>query len=174
VVFGDRAHKHLFNNGLLTDTKVLARMNAFATIIDTAIWGESARWGDAQREPPFTRTNWVQANDRLFDFIRFGNTNGSGPGRTATLVAQLRGYDSGTKPLYPLTNAPVFSQHGGAIPAAGTNITMSQSNTGTTTLYYTVQRPGSACRRRRRASRRHCVQRCRHTKWLDEHGARKS
>jgi Lamin Tail Domain/Chitobiase/beta-hexosaminidase C-terminal domain/CotH kinase protein/Fn3 associated len=138
VLFGDRAHKHLFNNGNLIDTKVLARMNAFAAIIDTAIWGESARWGDAQREPPFIRTDWLEANNRLFDFIRFGSTNGSGPGRTATLVAQLRGYDSGTKPLYPLTNAPVFSQHGGAIPAGGTSITMSQSNTGTTTLYYTV------------------------------------
>src|SRR4030095_14118761 len=80
TLFGDRVHKHLFNGGALTYAKVLARMNAFAAQIDTAIWGESARWGDAQREPPFVRQDWLQANNRLFDFIRFGNTNASGPG----------------------------------------------------------------------------------------------
>lgn len=138
VLFGDRAHRHLFNNGEMTDAKVLARMNALAALIDTAIWGESARWGDAQREPPFMRADWLSANTRLFNFINRGTTGSSGPGRVATLISQLRGYDSGTKPLYPLTNAPVFSQHGGAMPDAGTSITMTQSNTGTTTIYYTV------------------------------------
>ena len=136
VVFGDRAHRHFFNNGVMTDANVLARMHAFAAIIDTAIWGESARWGDAQREPPFVRADWLDANDRLYDFITFGTTAGSGTGRVNKLIQQLRGYDSGTKPLYPLTNAPVFSQHGGGIPAGGTSITMTQSNTGATTLYY--------------------------------------
>ena len=135
VQFGDRAHKHFFNTGAMTDAGVLARFATFAAIIDTAIWGESARWGDAQREPPFVRSNWLSANTQLNNFIIRGTTGSSGPGRVATLIAQLRGYDSGTKPLYPLTNAPVFSQHGGAMPAS---ITMTQSNTGTTALYYTL------------------------------------
>ncbi len=138
VLFGDRAHKHFFNNGAMTDAKVLARMQSFAALIDTAIWGECARWGDAQREPPFLRGDWLGANNRLYNFINRGTTGSSGPGRAATLVAQLRGYDSGTKRLYPLTNAPVFSQHGGGIPAIGTSITMTQTNTGATTLYYTL------------------------------------
>jgi hypothetical protein len=138
TLFGDRVHKHLFNGGAMTDANVLARMNAFAAQIDTAIWGESARWGDAQREPPFVRQDWLNANQNLFNFITRGTTGSSGPGRAATVIAQLRGYDSGTKPLYPLTNAPVFSQHGGGMSSAGTSITMSHSNTGTTTLYYTV------------------------------------
>jgi hypothetical protein len=142
VNFGDRAHRLFFNGGLLTDTVVLARMNAFAAIIDTAIWGESARWGDAQRASPFLRSDWLAANERLFDFIRTGrHATATGPGRTATLITQLRGYDSGTKPLYPLVNAPVFSQHGGLVPPGNMSITMSQTNTGSTTIYYTVNGP---------------------------------
>jgi hypothetical protein len=138
TLFGDRAHRHFFNNGVMTDANVLARMNALAAMIDTAIWGESARWGDSVRTTPFVRNDWLAANNRLFNFIRFGTNGASGPGRVAELLRQLRGYDAGTKPLYPLVNAPVFSQHGGGIPAAGTGISMSQSNTGTTTLYYTT------------------------------------
>ena len=138
VQFGDRAHRHFFNNGVMTDANMLARLHAFAAIIDTAIWGESARWGDAQHEPPYLRADWLAANNRLYNFITFGTTVNSGTGRVNKLIQQLRGYDSGTKPLYPLTNAPVFSQHGGGIPAGGTSITMTQSNTGATTLYYTL------------------------------------
>lgn len=139
VTFGDRAHKHLFNNGPMTDANVLARMNQFAAVIDTAIWGESARWGDAQRSIPFLRDDWLSANERLFNFIRFGSYGAtSGSGRAATVIAQLRGYDNGSKPLYPLTNAPFFSQHGGGIPVLGTSVTMNQSNTGVTVLYYTI------------------------------------
>ena len=138
VQFGDRAHKHFFNNGVMTDANVLARFSAFAAIIDTAIWGESARWGDARVEPPLVRADWLDANQRLANFITFGTTANSGPGRVKEIIRQLRGYNGGPTPLplYPLTNAPVFSQHGGGIPAAGTSITMTQENTGTTTLYY--------------------------------------
>ena len=50
----------------------------------------------------------------------------------------MRGYDGGTKPLYPLVDAPVFSQHGGAIPTGGTSLTMTHSNPGTSSLYYTT------------------------------------
>ena len=133
VLFGDRAHKHFFNNGVMTDAKVLARMQSFAAIIDTAIWGESARWGDARWEPPLDRTDWLGANQRLYNFITYGTTANSGTGRVNKLIQQLRGYDSGTLRLYPLTNAPVFSQHGGAMPAS---ITMTQSNAGAPPLYY--------------------------------------
>ncbi len=138
TLFGDRAHRHFFNNGVMTDANVLARMDEYAAIIDTAIWAESARWGDAVRSTPFLRSDWLAANNRLFNFIRFGTTGSSGPGRVAEMLRQLRGYDGGAKPLYPLVNAPVFSQHGGGIPDGGASITMSQSNTGTTTLYYTT------------------------------------
>lgn len=136
TLFGDRAHRHFFNDGVMTDANVLARMSALAAVIDTAIWGESARWGDSVRSTPFVRSDWLAANNRLFNFIRFGTTAASGPGRVAEVLRQLRGYDAGTKPLYPLVNAPVFSQHGGIIPGGG--ITLSQTNTGTTTLYYTT------------------------------------
>ena len=138
TLFGDRAHRHFFNNGVMTDDNVLARMSALAAMIDTAIWGESARWGDSVRSTPFVRNDWLAANNRLSTFIRSGTTLPTGPGRVAELLRQFKGYDAGTKPLYPLVNAPVFSQHGGAIPVGGGNLTMTQSNTGTITLRYTT------------------------------------
>lgn len=138
VKFGDRVHRLLFNNGPLSDAAVQARIASLATAIDVAIWGESARWGDAQREPAFTRTDWLSAKDDVAEFITFGTTSGSGTGRKNRIITQLRAYDSGTKPLYPTTEAPVFSQHGGSIPAGGTSITMTNPNTGTSTIYYTI------------------------------------
>ena len=138
TLFGDRAHRHLFNNGAMTDANVLSRMADLATMIDTAIWGESARWGDSVRSTPFVRTDWLAANERLFDFIRFGTNGSSGPGRVAEVLRQLRGYDGGSKPLYPLVDAPVFSQHGGAIPNGGTNLTIAHTNPGINSLYYTT------------------------------------
>ncbi len=136
TLFGDRAHKHFFNNGAMTNANVHARMNSLATMIDTAIWGESARWGDSVQTFPFVRNDWLAANQRLFNFITFGTTSNSGTGRVNEIIRQLRGYDGGTKPLYPALNAPVFSQHGGGIPAVGTSITMTQSNAGTNVIYY--------------------------------------
>ncbi len=138
VLFGDRAHRLLFNGGALSDAVVLARMSGLAAIVDGCILGESARWGDAQREPAFGKADWLAAKTRQENFLIRGTTGSSGPGRKATLIAQLRGYDSGTKPLYPLTEAPVFSQHGGSIPANGGSITMTNPNSGTSTVYYTL------------------------------------
>ncbi len=156
TLFGDRAHRHLFNNGAMTDANVLSRMADLATMIDTAIWGESARWGDSIRSTPFVRTDWLAANERLYDFIRFGTTSSSGPGRVAELLRQLRGYDGGSKPLYPLVDAPVFSQHGGAIPNGGTNLTIAHTNPGSNSLYYTTdgtdRGSSAAAFRRRRGS----------------------
>jgi len=138
VLFGDRAHRHFFNNGAMTDHRVLSRMKGLAAQIDTAIWAESARWGDSVRAQPFVRQDWLGANQRLFRFITSGTNQSGGTGRVNELLRQLRGYDGGTKPLYPLVNAPVFHQHGGGIPAAGTTVTVSQNNPGSPGLYYTI------------------------------------
>jgi hypothetical protein len=137
--FADRVHRHLTNGGALTDAKVLGRMASMGTIVDSCIWAESARWGDSVTEPPLGRSDYLTAKTNLENFIIWGTTNtGTGTGRVNEVIRQFRGYDAAAKPLYPTTIAPVFSQHGGGIPAAGTSITMTEANTGTRTLYYTV------------------------------------
>jgi hypothetical protein len=99
----DRVHKYFFNNGLLTPQATRELFLERKGEIDRAVVGESARWGDAQREPAFTRDGeWVRAVDRVLnDFL---------PQRSAVVLEQLRA-DS----LYPAIAAPSFNQHGGTI-----------------------------------------------------------
>ena len=120
--FGDRAHKHLFNGGALTPENTIARYQALADVIDRAIVGESARWGDSKRANPYTRNvEWVAERDRIL--------NSYLPQRSDVTLSQLRSAN-----LYPDTDAPVFSQHGGHVLSA-TELTMS-NNSGT--IYYTT------------------------------------
>jgi hypothetical protein len=101
--FGDRAHKHLFNGGALTPENTIARYQALADVIDRAIVGESARWGDSKRATPYTRNvEWVAERDRIL--------NSYLPQRSSVTLSQLRSAN-----LYPDTDAPVFSQHGGHV-----------------------------------------------------------
>jgi len=136
VLFGDRVHRHLFNGGAMTDARVRSRMQGLAAQIDTAIWAESARWGDSARAQPFVRQDWLEANGRLYNFINTGTRQGDGTGRRDLVLQQLRRYDAGTKPLYPLLNAPVFSQHGGVLPPGGLSLTMTQDNPGNAVVLY--------------------------------------
>ena len=54
--FADHAHRHCFNDGVLTPAKTAARYQVLADRIDRAIVGESARWGDSSRtNDPYTR-----------------------------------------------------------------------------------------------------------------------
>jgi len=120
--FGDRAHKHLFNTGTLTPSKTIARYQALAEVLDRAIVGESARWGDSKRSNPYTRNvEWVAERDRIL--------NSYLPQRTNVTISQLR-----TANLYPDTDAPVFSQHGGHVLST-TELTMSNTSG---TIYYTT------------------------------------
>ena len=58
--FADRVHRNFFNGGALTLEENRKRWMRRATQIDRAIVGESARWGDNRREPPFTRdVEWL-------------------------------------------------------------------------------------------------------------------
>ena len=49
--FADRVQKHLFNGGALTSSNNAARLLAPAAVIREALVGESARWGDARKNP---------------------------------------------------------------------------------------------------------------------------
>jgi hypothetical protein len=136
VKFGDRAHKLFFNNGPLTDASVITRLDARGSIMDQVVIAESARWGDSKTGGAtfFSKTDWLSAMTRVKNWVNRGTiatlNAGTGPGRKATIISQLRAYKdkvSGTSagagdatlvsmPLYPITDAPVFSQFGGIVP----------------------------------------------------------
>ena len=104
--FADHAHRHFFNDGLLTQTANSARFMARADEIDLAVIAESARWGDFVSFIPRTRNDsWEPAvNNTLNDYF---------PYRTGIVLGQLR-----NKGWYPNVDAPEFYlngayQHGG-------------------------------------------------------------
>ncbi len=132
--FGDRVHKHLFNDGVLTPSNNVARLLAQAEIIRDATIGESARWGDARETgvpagqigtgKTFTRDEWWQPEiDKLAtNFFQK---------LTADNVARFRAGN-----LYPTISAPTFSQFGGGVPAEF-NLTLSHANAGGI-IYFTT------------------------------------
>ena len=125
LIFADRVRKHCFNGGVLTPTAVVDRYLWRTGMIERAVVGESARWGDNRNpdQPPYTRETWVAERDRLIDSYF--------PLRTDVLLDQLR--EDG---LYPETDAPDFSQHGGLV-APGFTLSMSHANAGGTIFFTT-------------------------------------
>ncbi|MEJ6635639.1 MAG: CotH kinase family protein [Akkermansiaceae bacterium] len=120
--FGDIVHREFFNGGLLTNQAVLARFGERETTVDMAIDAEAARWGDSKTSPPLDRTDWALAVNQL---------KGWTTDRNLEVLAQLKIDD-----LYPSTDAPVFSQHGGEI-SSGFSLGMNNPN-GSGTVYYTT------------------------------------
>ncbi len=125
LIFADRVRKHCFNSGVLTPTSVIDRYLWRTGMIERAVVGESARWGDNRNpdETPYTRETWVLERDRLIDTYF--------PSRTDVLLGQLR--EDG---LYPEIGAPDFSQHGGEV-VPGFLLTMSHENLQGTIFYTT-------------------------------------
>ena len=121
--FIDRVQDVMFGNGALTPLTCSNRWMVRQTEIDRAIVGESARWGDRRREPPFKRdTNWLgemswQANFWASNHVR--------------AVQRFRNVG-----LFPLLGAPLFSQPGGAVPA-GFSLAMANTN-GSGSIYFTT------------------------------------
>jgi hypothetical protein len=125
--FADAVRKYFFNDGALTPGAVTEKFVDRATEIDRAIVGESARWGDSKREPPYMRDiNWVVERDRV--------VNSWIPGRTAVVLNQFI-----ADGLYPTVAAPDYlvngtPQYGGSL-APGDAVSMT---TPTGTIYYTT------------------------------------
>jgi len=80
--YSDRSAMHLFGSGALTAEACGARFEARADEIFDAVVAESARWGDTDREAPYTRdAEWMDEYTRLVeDFF---------PHRTEILIEQL-------------------------------------------------------------------------------------
>ncbi len=124
VRFADRVQKFFFNNGPLTATEALNRWNTIEAVVDRAVVGESARWGDKLKEPPYTR------NGEFLTEVNRKRTS-QFPNRTSSALTQLR-----NAKLYPPTLvAPSFGQFGGKV-APGFGLTMSSTSAGT--IYYTM------------------------------------
>jgi len=124
VRFGDRAHKFIFNEGIYSTTSMQTLIQDIADELEPAMNCESARWGDEHTSSPYnTIDHWLpEVAYRKNSWI---------PTRSTTFLNELR-----SKNLYPDTDAPVFSQHGGTI-VSGYQLTMINPD-GVGTLYYTT------------------------------------
>jgi hypothetical protein len=109
IRFADRIYQHFFHDGALTPAANIERLDQLAAIVDRAMVGESARWGDAwmdQVSPPRTRDDdWLP---RL-QYLRHEYF----PKRHDIVMNQYR-----SARLYPAVEPPVLSQNGGAIHGA--------------------------------------------------------
>ncbi|MEN6428024.1 MAG: CotH kinase family protein, partial [Phycisphaerales bacterium] len=136
TLFADHVHRHFFNGGALyvnpdnpawdpahpEDNRPAARFAALADLIELAIVGESARWGDQLSNTPYTRDeHWAKQRDSLLTSYF--------PRRSEIVLEQFR--NAG---LYPHVDAPVFSQWGGRVDR-GFELSL---NATTGTIYYTV------------------------------------
>lgn len=59
--FADRLFELTRPGGILSEANLLELFDSRVSQIDTAIIAESARWGDAKREQPFTKDDWLAA-----------------------------------------------------------------------------------------------------------------
>lgn len=124
MLVADRVQKHCFNNGPLSPKGACALFMKRKNEIDRAVVCESARWGDAKREPPLTRDiEWVNEIANV--------TNNFIAARIPILLNQLKADN-----LYPAVNPPDFSTNGGLVPI-GYTLTLTNPN-GLGTIYYTL------------------------------------
>lgn len=125
MLFADRAYKHLFNDGVLTDENCIERYLTLNDFIRDAIVAESARWGDSLitvGHPRRTRNiHWAAAEAETV-----------GPGFMADNVARFvdalrnEGY-------YPDVDPPVFNTRGGPV---ATDFQMTLANPNSSGIIY--------------------------------------
>ena len=128
IRFADRAYRHLFDDGALTDENCQGRYLALNDLIRDAVVAESARWGDTCESighPTRTRdVDWALAEAEMLG-------PGFMEGNAARFVASLRreGY-------YPRIDPPVLVPRGGQVPA-GLPLVMTNPNA-QGTIYFTL------------------------------------
>ena len=135
MLFADRAQKHMFNGGALSEQASIARYLRIAGKIDKAIVAESARWGDTQDSTPYGNTpgssnnidsdnypptinnpvyftreqHWVVERDNVVNnYIPTLHDDGD----SRSIIRELRANN-----LFPSVDAPTLSRFGGGVPA---------------------------------------------------------
>jgi len=139
LAFGDRVHKHFFNNGAMTTNAIIASWKARAAQVDRAMVGESARWGDFNTKAAispvpyvgYTNTTYYTHDNDCVPYEGVLLTNYF-PFRSGNVLSQFR-----TLGLYPSNAAPSFSQFGGRV-AAGYQLSMTNNSTNASTIYFTT------------------------------------
>jgi hypothetical protein len=122
MLFADRVHRLIFNDGILATDNLIERYATLAAELERAIVAESARWGDMHHTAaPLTLTHWIAERDWILNTYL--------PQRNGFVLNELKSYD-----LYPNVVAPTFSQHGGLV-APGFNLTISAP---AGTIWYTL------------------------------------
>lgn len=126
LLFADRIRKHFFHDGALTPQRAREIYDARIGMIDRAVRCESARWGDNRRRGnAYLRgVEWKNEYNRLVRTYF--------PRRTQIVLNQLINQ---SPRLYPLTDAPEFTQHGGALPD-GVDLGITSADGGV--IYYTT------------------------------------
>jgi len=120
--FADHVNQRFFVDGILAPAACTRRFQERADEIETAIIAESARWGDANVNPPRTKDDdWIPAIDNII--------NNYFPYRTDIVLAQLQ--QAG---LFSNPNAPKFNRKPGRV-AKGASLSVSAASG---TIYYTV------------------------------------
>ena len=118
--FADRAYRALFNSGPLTPARARIIYDSITSQHRSILIPESARWGN-QHGGRRGVANWQTEYNSI--------VNTWFPVRTGNFATQLR-----TRSLLPAIEPPVFSQHGGSVPAGG-SITMTVAAT-VSKIYY--------------------------------------
>ncbi|MGC6459301.1 MAG: FN3 associated domain-containing protein [Akkermansiaceae bacterium] len=114
-LLADRIHRHYFNDGAMTPSKTIPRLQERCDEMDLPFHAEAERWNYR------SHASWTSAKDSAL--------NGLLPGRTSTMINYFR-----SAGFYPSTDAPVYSQHGGIVPD-GFQLTIN-GNDGA--IYYTT------------------------------------
>lgn len=129
MLFADRLHKHLRNNGCLTPDSVIADWERFANEIQPAVFAESARWGDYRRDVRqtsssllYTEAIWQTEKKRLIETYF--------PFRSEILVNQFK-----VAGMYPSLEAPIFNAYGGDV-SSDFKLEMSATQG---TIYYSLK-----------------------------------
>jgi hypothetical protein len=118
ALLADRIHRaYVATGGALTPARNAARLTELCNAINLAMIAECARWN--YRTP----TNWASSRDAILTSWF--------PNRTNTVLGFYKAAG-----FYPNTDAPVFSQQGGAV-AANYQLSLSTPTSGAA-IYYTL------------------------------------
>lgn len=129
MLFADRLHKHLHNNGCLTPDSVIADWERFANEVQPAVFAESARWGDYRRDVRLSSSALLY-NEAIWQTEKKRLIEEYFPFRSDMLVNQFK-----TAGMYPNIEPPRFNSYGGNI-SSGFKLEMSATEG---TVYYSLK-----------------------------------
>jgi hypothetical protein len=131
MLLADRIQKHFFNGGALSEIGTAQIYDKLAQKLDTAIIGESARWGDYLKDVFITNTDTLLLYTRNDHWIPKRNSLMVNyfPKRTGIVLNQLK-----SESLFPSLVAPSYNTQGGKITLP-VSVTISAP---AGTIYYTI------------------------------------